>query len=356
MSKRQAIRAYLDELAKALEAGSPERDRILAEAEDHLVETVERLRADGISPDEAARVALARFGSPREVAARFVMERKVIDRGMRNWQLVGPIGAAVLVLIAAGVLLVGNRGSEREAIGDRGQNPKSKAFTAVKVLTVYNESGEIGSFRTQIEAFRSDGSKFSMSPTRNGGVASRPRSPELRFIEDRTQRLTAMLLPEQRLVSSLPFPDTATRAWSYPEPRMCSFLLEALDSDPESERAVMLGYEVRKHTFGAGGSNEVWVAPDLDCYEMRSTIWRTDPDSHERRVVGESETVFVAKGEPPSEYFALPAGFRECPPSEIFRAASKPNGVASANHANEADRRFYQLADERYRRIRNRQR
>jgi hypothetical protein len=166
-----------------------------------------------------------------------------------------------------------------------------------------------------------------------------------------------MILPEQRLVSSLPIPDKVIRGTrNYSESKRCSYLLEALDGDPESEHAGMLGYEVRKHTFGANWSNEVWVAPDLDCYEMRSTAWRAAAGATQRRIALSTETVFVTEGEPLSEYFALPAGFREGPPFEIFRAASKPNGVASANHVNEADRRFYRLADERYHRIRNPQR
>jgi hypothetical protein len=335
-----------------LEAGPTERERILAEAEDHLVEAVERLRAEGIAGDEAARIAVARFGWPGEVASRFAMERSSGEGrlGRGRWIALS-IAASLLVLIAAGVVLIGQRGSQREPVAERGERRKFKSFTAVKVLTAYSESGEIRSLRTKVEASRSDGSKSSLSPSQNGGAAEQPRFPELRSVEDRTKRISAMILPEQLLVSSRPIPETAIRGpRSFSESQRCSFLLEALDSDPRSERAVMLGYEVRKQTFGSEGRHEIWVAPALDCYEMRSTTWWDAAGTRPRRIALATETVFVAEGEPPGEHFDIPAGFRECPPSEIFQTA----WAGMNNRTAEYDSQFYRHADEQYYRIRNR--
>ena len=42
------------------------RRRLLAEVEDHLREAAARLEHDGASPGEAARLAVAQFGAPRD--------------------------------------------------------------------------------------------------------------------------------------------------------------------------------------------------------------------------------------------------------------------------------------------------
>lgn len=351
MREYPAIRAYLDELAKELAARSPECDRMLKEAQDHLLEAAAQVCAEGIAQGEAERIAVARFGSPREVASRFAMEhRSGDDRVARRPWIALSIAASLLVLIAAGVVLIGQRDLQREPVAERGERRRSSEFTAVKVSTVYGESGELRSLITRIEGFRSDGSTFSQSPSQNGGLVLRPKSPELRSVEDRAKRISAMILPEQQLVSSRPMPGTIRGARSFSESERCSFLLEALDSDPRSEWDVMLGYEVRKHTFGADGRHESWVAPALDCYEMRSTSWWDAAGTSPRRIAMTTETVFLTEGEPPAEYFDIPVGFRECPPSEIFQTA----WVAMETHTGGQNRRFYQQADEQYYRIRNR--
>jgi hypothetical protein len=255
--------------------------------------------------------------------------------------------AAALVLIAAVVLFIGDRGSGEPTVAVAQPGGAAKAFTAVKVETYYSESGEIRLSTTQTEAFRSDGSRFSTSRSRNGGQTEWPPPLGLISISDSTKRLTAMVLPGQGLVSSLPMP--ALRKWSSTPPKTCSYLLDALDRNPNSGTDEILGYTVRQHTFGPEGRQEVWVAPDLDCYEMGSTNWHIERATGKRYTARVSEVVFVAEGEPPSEYFAIPAGFRECPPSEIFRSAQK----AMDHQTAENNSQFYQRADEQYYRIRN---
>jgi hypothetical protein len=100
------IAAYLTELRYSV-ARLPDADDIVAEAEDHLLEAVERL-SDGRTPHEAEAEALARFGSASLVARICITESKR--------------GAAVpttrtrhagLALLAAPILaLVGEIGNE----------------------------------------------------------------------------------------------------------------------------------------------------------------------------------------------------------------------------------------------------
>lgn len=352
MNEYPVIRAYLDDLAKALAKRSGMCDRIIAEAEDHLLATAERLCAGGMPECEAERTAVALFGSPSEVAARWAIGRDVFSRRKDQWRWATVTISAALLLVAAGVLLIGGRGSGERTTDVREPGHGAKALTAVKIETFYNESGGIQLVMTRTEAFRPDGARYSISRSQNSGQRWRASSLDLLSIWDPTKRVTAMVLPEQRLVSSLPMPPI--RAWSASAPRTCSYLLEALDLDTKSERAVMLGYEVRKHTFGPEGSNEVWVAPDLDCYEMRSTDWRIDPVSGKRNAARVAEVQYVREGDPPGEYFEIPAGFRECPPSEIFRTATRAIDPDGGNAAGEDTRQMFPRADEQYYRIRSR--
>lgn len=348
MSEYPAIRAYLDELAKELAARSPECDRMLKEAEDHLLEAAGQLRADGMAATDAERAAVARFGAPPEVADRWAAGRKPESFAKVRWWTAVPLAAALLSFAVA-TLFVGYRGSDRRAATSAETSAPAKAFTAVKVETLYSESGEVRSSSTQTEAFRSDGSEYSASRRRNGGLMEWAVAPELVSIWDPTKRITAMVLPGRGLVSSQPMPAFSLRKWRSTPAKMCSYLLDALDLDPNSATGEILGYRVRQHTFGPEGRQEVWVAPDLDCYELRSTNWHIDSGTGKRYAALISEVIFIAEGEPRAEYFAIPAGFRESPPSEIFRSAWQAMGHQTADH----NRQFYQRADEQYYRIRS---
>ncbi|MEX0750039.1 MAG: permease prefix domain 1-containing protein [Dehalococcoidia bacterium] len=74
MGADELIDAYLYELRSALQADGRERDRIVAEIEDHLWESWERYVDEGVAPDDAARLAIARFGGAQEIAAAFPPE------------------------------------------------------------------------------------------------------------------------------------------------------------------------------------------------------------------------------------------------------------------------------------------
>ena len=43
-------------------------ERMTAEAEDHLVESAQSLQSQGLSVEDAAREAIARFGDPENIA------------------------------------------------------------------------------------------------------------------------------------------------------------------------------------------------------------------------------------------------------------------------------------------------
>jgi len=64
---RDPIAEYLADLDRRLR-GRPNRERLLAEAEDHLRESEAALRASGLGAHDAARAAVARLGSVRDVA------------------------------------------------------------------------------------------------------------------------------------------------------------------------------------------------------------------------------------------------------------------------------------------------
>jgi NitT/TauT family transport system ATP-binding protein len=69
------VRSYLADLERELRFSREEKRRILLEAEDHILESVQRDQASGIATDEAERRAMNRFGDPHQVARRFALER-----------------------------------------------------------------------------------------------------------------------------------------------------------------------------------------------------------------------------------------------------------------------------------------
>ena len=76
MTKRNHIKAYLHELKRALWVRGLADTDTLDEIESHLLESVEQGILRGLSPEEAERQALERFGSVKTVAHTFEKERK----------------------------------------------------------------------------------------------------------------------------------------------------------------------------------------------------------------------------------------------------------------------------------------
>lgn len=91
------IDAYLATLERSLR-GRPNRDRVLAETEDHLRESAEHLERTGLSPDDAARQAVGRMGAA-EPLGRAAGGRAAAAAVL----LLGWIGAIGLIAAAAAV-------------------------------------------------------------------------------------------------------------------------------------------------------------------------------------------------------------------------------------------------------------
>ncbi|MFJ4653391.1 permease prefix domain 1-containing protein [Nocardia sp. NPDC088792] len=90
---RTVIDDYLDELGPRLTGTWWERQAILAEIGDGLLEAAEHYRAQGLSPENARSAAVEEFGGPRDVAAEFapVLSGKRIHRYGCTLTSLGPV-------------------------------------------------------------------------------------------------------------------------------------------------------------------------------------------------------------------------------------------------------------------------
>jgi hypothetical protein len=134
------IAALLADLARELPADLPARGRILAEVEDHLVQSAERLTRDGLSRSEAEMEAVARFGDPADLAAVFVSIAPAgtgsdrTDAPLTGWQQV----ASTAALAAGAVAALGLTGLGVWALVDpdlaEGRLPRALTLLAVAIL------------------------------------------------------------------------------------------------------------------------------------------------------------------------------------------------------------------------------
>ena len=99
MSTPSEIERYLAELGRELPGKLRGKRRILREVEDHLHEAVSRLEAAGVRRPEAERRAVAAFGAPSVVAARFGPAVRA-----RPWLVVLASAAALAVAAVGGAL------------------------------------------------------------------------------------------------------------------------------------------------------------------------------------------------------------------------------------------------------------
>jgi HAAS len=100
------IENYLDELVTALSTSRPrELRQLLAETEAHLHDDADRAIADGVPPERAEALAVARFGPARELA-RADAERLVTPLGV----LIRQTGVTALLLSGLGGVAVGVSG------------------------------------------------------------------------------------------------------------------------------------------------------------------------------------------------------------------------------------------------------
>lgn len=101
------IATLLADLARDLPADLPGRGRILAEVEDHLVQSAERLTRDGLARSAAEAEAVARFGDPSVLAAVFASLAAagggpdMSDSPLTGWQHAASVAALAAGAIAA---------------------------------------------------------------------------------------------------------------------------------------------------------------------------------------------------------------------------------------------------------------
>jgi uncharacterized membrane protein len=98
-----AIEEYLDELFARLAGPPAEVRRVLAESEAHLRDAVDNELATGASRSEAERAAIARFGSPSDVA-RAVNRASVQARTV---SVLAALAGPAMRMVAAGLIAIG---------------------------------------------------------------------------------------------------------------------------------------------------------------------------------------------------------------------------------------------------------
>ena len=108
MNQTDPISEFLSQLRTELHLGSRLSERVIAEAEDHLLESAQRLYIAGLSSEEAVREAIAHFGTPEEIAKCFRTELKKegVMQSMITNRPTGIKVLAILVLLCAGFQLV----------------------------------------------------------------------------------------------------------------------------------------------------------------------------------------------------------------------------------------------------------
>lgn len=104
MGPDELIDAYLYDLRAALRTNSRERDRIVAEVDDHLWQSWEDYLAEGLSSAEAARLAIARFGGANDVAASFPRESAASTFAHIYFALATLVGSALIVIGLAALI------------------------------------------------------------------------------------------------------------------------------------------------------------------------------------------------------------------------------------------------------------
>ncbi len=100
------VQRYLDELALQLHGPAAQVRRVLAETEAHLYEAVEASSSSVVDPELAQAEAVARFGSPAQVAG--AVNQAAWTRVRRP--VAGAAAATLVRLAAAGLIAMGIRG------------------------------------------------------------------------------------------------------------------------------------------------------------------------------------------------------------------------------------------------------
>jgi membrane protease YdiL (CAAX protease family) len=142
------IEDYLRELRASLRTRQDETSRILAEAEDHLAESVAAGLAAGLTETEAAEAAISAFGSVRAVVRAHQTRRGraaaiVADLGMTTWALTGAVLVSVFaIFMIAAVVGFATGQAHHGASGPAGGSPNPLVF----VILLGGPVGEVALF------------------------------------------------------------------------------------------------------------------------------------------------------------------------------------------------------------------
>ncbi|MCW5980709.1 MAG: hypothetical protein KIT09_21695 [Bryobacteraceae bacterium] len=235
------------------------------------------------------------------------------------------VGTAVATILTAGIAaIVGFVLASVHAASD-----KLVAFTVQEIKSVYRPDGSVGMRMESTMAVREDGSRATVSAVQAPDGAWR----ELRSITDTiagrktdVDGITESTTTYELTAGELAQARNAARA--------CS--------EAGGERGRALGFEVVKITEdlaqGSLARIENWLAPELDCYALRSKAYVRSADGS-LRLTQEMQARWVQVGAPDESLFAIPANYTERSPSAVARELERRfPGLACADcPANPAD-------------------
>ena len=174
------------------------------------------------------------------------------------------------------------------------------AFTA-RTLTIYpNPDGSEVMRESGVEVYKSDGS-WATKLQRHVQIPGRPaESHKIRTIMDLSARQRVMVDPFTESKFTMALSDEEVRHLRTKHDCYSTRENQSIDLNPPEE--TILGYRVVKkiETTPIDGEFmrfEVWVAPELNCYQLRSTILDvTDPNAPV--ILTQVEAVEIIPGEP----------------------------------------------------------
>ena len=249
------------------------------------------------------------------------------------------------VLVTAGAFALGvaidavNNARLRAAIS-------RTAFTA-RTLTIYSnpDGSEVGR-ESGVEAYRSDGSQ-AIELQRHVYIPGSPAEPdETRTIFDLPARRRVMIDPFTESMSTWALSDEEVRHFRTKHDCLGKTEHQSIELSPQV--GTILGYRVVKKITtpptpidGRFMRFEGWVATELDCYQLRSTILDvTAPTAPVTRT--QFEVVEIIPGEPDGDLFDIPAGYTERSPEDIEREVARRKGEPfELSHGVEVQTREY---------------
>lgn len=202
-----------------------------------------------------------------------------------------------------------------------------KPFTATVHETKFYPNGGAAREETYTVAFRPDGSNVTDYHRR----LSTGQTTEVKLIED--------VIGGRRVAVDYATESTST----YPLPSNYSAIMAkqatACGNSSSSREPAILGYQVvlihDGHKFGNGARNvrDLWEAPALNCFALRSVAFATKQPG-EKAPHNEAEAIEIVLGEPNSALFSIPQNFVERSPSERHAEFEQRFGLPAATPPN----------------------